>query len=59
MNATTNEARLAGIGSINEAAAVSDVTRLAQYNILNEVPGAIFGIITVVYILGSLLALAH
>jgi len=59
MNATTNEARLAGIGSINQAAAVSDVTRLAQYNMLNELPGAVFGLITVAYIVGSLLALAH
>jgi len=59
MNATTTEARLAGIGSINQAVAVSDVTRLAQYNMLNELPGAIFGLITVAYIVGSLLALAH
>ncbi|MFZ0246077.1 hypothetical protein [Candidatus Binatus sp.] len=59
MNATTTQARLAGIASTNQAAAVSDVTRLAQYNMLNEIPGAIFGIITVVYIVGSLLALAH
>jgi hypothetical protein len=58
MNATTNEARIAGIANANEAAAVSDVTRLAQYNMLNEIPGAIFGIITVVYIVASLLALA-
>jgi len=59
MNATTTQARLVGIASINQAAAVSDVTRLAQYNMLNEIPGAIFGLITVVYIVGSLLALAH
>ena len=59
MNATTNEARLAGIGSINQAADVSDATRLAQYNTLNEIPVAIFGVITVAYIFASLLALAH
>jgi hypothetical protein len=59
MNATTTEPRLTGIASINQAAAASDVTRLAQYNMLNEIPGAIFGVITVVYIVGSLLALAH
>jgi len=59
MNATTTEARLAGIASINEAPAISDVTRLAQYNMLNEIPGAIFGVITLAYIVGSLLALAH
>ena len=59
MNATTKEARIAGIANANEAAAVSDVTRLAQYNMLNEIPGAIFGVITVVYLVGSLLALAR
>jgi hypothetical protein len=59
MNATTTEPKLAGIASINQAAAVSDVTRLAQYNMLNEIPGAIFGVITVVYLVGSLLALAR
>ncbi|HEY9157159.1 hypothetical protein [Candidatus Binatus sp.] len=59
MNATTTEPRLVGIASINQAAAVSDATRIAQYNMLNEIPGAIFGVITVVYIVGSLLALAH
>jgi hypothetical protein len=59
MNATTTEPRLTGIASINQAASVSDVTRLAQYNMLNEIPGAIFGIITVVYLVGSLLALAR
>ena len=58
MNASTTEARLAGIASINQAD-VSDGTRLAQYNMLNEIPVAIFGVITVAYIFASLLALAH
>jgi hypothetical protein len=58
MNASTTEARLAGIASINQAD-VSDGTRLAQYNMLNEIPGAIFGVITVAYIFASLLTLAH
>jgi hypothetical protein len=59
MNAATTEATLTRIGSINETAEVSAPTRLAQYNMLNEIPGAIFGIITVAYIVGSLLSLAH
>jgi len=58
MNASTTEARFAGI-AINQAEEVSAATRLAQYNMLNEIPGAIFGIITVAYIFGSLIALAH
>ena len=47
MNATTNEARFAGIGAV-EQETVSDATRAAQYGILNEADGAIFGLITVV-----------
>jgi hypothetical protein len=58
MNATTSEARFSVIGNTVEAP-ISDEIRLAQYNMLNELPGAIFGIITVAYIVGSLLALAH
>jgi hypothetical protein len=58
MNASTTEARFAGI-AINQVEEVSAATRLAQYNMLNEIPGAIFGIITVAYIFGSLVALAH
>jgi len=58
MNATTTQ-RLAGIASINQAAEVSDATRLAQYSMLNEIPGALFGIITLAYIVGSLFTLAH
>jgi hypothetical protein len=59
MNASTTEARFAGLASINETAEVSAATRLAQYNMLNELPGAIFGLITVAYLVGSLVALAH
>ena len=57
MNATTNEARFAGIGTV-EQEQVSDATRAAQYGILNEAAGAIFGLITVVYIVSSLFSLA-
>jgi hypothetical protein len=59
MNAITTQSKLAGMAAINQANEVSDATRLAQYNMLNEIPGAIFGIITVAYIFSSLLALAH
>lgn len=58
MNATTTE-RFAAIATTNEANEISDGSRLAQYSMLNEIPGAIFGIITIAYIFGSLLALAH
>jgi len=58
MNASTTEATFPGITSLVEAP-VSAELRFAQYSMLNELPGAIFGIITVAYIVGSLLALAH
>ena len=58
MNATTTE-RFAAIATANDTNETSDGRRLAQYSMLNEIPGAIFGIITVAYIFASLLALAH
>jgi hypothetical protein len=57
MNATTTQTF--AIATSNETTEVSDGTRLAQYSMLNELPGAIFGVITVAYIFASLLALAH
>ena len=58
MNASTNEARFAGIGAV-ENEPMREETRAAQYGILNEAAGAIFGLITVVYIVSSLFALVH
>jgi hypothetical protein len=59
MNAITNEAMFTGIGTVVEQEAVSDGMNVAQYNMLNEMPGAVFGIITVLYIVSSLFSLAH
>ncbi|MDO8433131.1 MAG: hypothetical protein Q7S58_12045 [Candidatus Binatus sp.] len=59
MNATINEAGISGIGRIIEATPPSDAVRLAQYNMLNEMPGVIFGVITVAYIVSSLISLVH
>jgi hypothetical protein len=58
MNATINEARLAGLNHTETETTESEGTRLANYNMLNELPVAIFGIITVAYIISSLVALA-
>ena len=58
MNATISQARLTGIG-IAQPAPVSEGTRLAQYNMLNEMPVAVFGIITLAYIVTSLFSLVH
>ncbi len=57
MNATTNEARLAGIANANEAAQSAGI-RLAQNSLLSELPGAVFGLITLGYVVSALLALA-
>ena len=58
MNATTNEARLEGFAAAERQAASTDAVRFAQYAWLNELPGVVFGLITVAYIVTSLLALA-
>jgi hypothetical protein len=58
MNATTNEATLAVLANANEAAESSVGTRLAQNSLLSELPGIVFGVITLGYIVSSLLALA-
>ncbi|MDO8434889.1 MAG: hypothetical protein Q7S58_21020 [Candidatus Binatus sp.] len=59
MNATMNEAGINRIGRMIEATPSSDAVRLAQYNMLNEMPGVIFGAISVAYIVSSLIALVH
>ena len=58
MNATTNEATLSAITSNNEAVEATAGTRLAQNSLLSELPGIVFGLITLGYIVSSLVALA-
>ncbi|HEY9157160.1 hypothetical protein [Candidatus Binatus sp.] len=58
MNATTNEARIAGIANANEAAESTTGVRFAQNSLLSELPGVVFGLITLGYLVSSLLALA-
>jgi hypothetical protein len=57
MNATTNEARLTGITKRAEIEP-TEATRYAQNNLLSELPGLVFGVITLGYIVSSLIALA-
>jgi hypothetical protein len=57
MNATTNEVRLTGINT-NEAVEATAGTRLAQNSLLSELPGIVFGLITLGYVISSLVALA-
>jgi hypothetical protein len=58
MNATTNEARISVLANSNEATEATVGTRLAQNSLLSELPGVVFGLITLGYIVGSLIALA-
>lgn len=58
MNATTNEATLAAIISNNEAVEATAGTRLAQNSLLSELPGIVFGLITLGYVISSLVALS-
>jgi len=56
MNATTNEVRLAVVP--NETTEATAGTRLAQNSLLSELPGIVFGLITLGYVISSLVALA-
>jgi hypothetical protein len=58
MNATTNEPTIAGIANANEAAESTAGVRFAQNSLLSELPGVVFGLITLGYLVSSLLALA-
>ena len=57
MNATTNEATLSAI-TTNAAVEATAGTRLAQNSLLSELPGIVFGLITLGYVISSLVALA-
>ena len=58
MNATTNQATIAVVRNSNEATEATAATRLAQNSLLSELPGIVFGLITLGYIVSSLIALA-
>ena len=57
MNATINEARLAGFTKTIETE-TTETSWHAQNSLLTELPGLVFGVITLGYIVSSLLALA-
>ena len=58
MSVNTKAASVPRIERFAEDKQVSEVTRFAQYTLLDEVPGLIFGLMTVVYIVSSLWSLA-
>jgi len=58
MSVNTKAASAPQIKQFTESQQVSQATQLAQYALLDEVPGLIFGLMTVVYIVSSLWSLA-
>jgi hypothetical protein len=54
----TKAASVPRINRFSEDKQVSETTRIAQYTLLDEIPGLIFGLMTVVYIVSSLCSLA-
>jgi hypothetical protein len=57
MSITTKVASIPRIKRFAEDQQVSEPTRFAQYTVLEEIPGLIFGLMTVVYIVSSLCSL--
>ena len=58
MSINTKAASAPQIKHLAENEQVSQATQFAQYTLLDEVPGLIFGLMTVAYIVSSLWALA-
>jgi hypothetical protein len=58
MSGNTKAASAPQIGPFAENERVSETTQFAQYTLLDEVPGLIFGLMTIVYIVSSLWSLA-
>ena len=54
MSARTNEATIGYIGNDEQT---SEATHLAQYAMLNELPGLVFGFLTIAWIVTSLFSL--
>ena len=57
MSVNTKAASVPRMRRFAENKQVSEATRLAQYTLLDEIPGLIFALMTVVYILSSLCSL--
>lgn len=55
---TTNTVSFAKVDRYNERLESSEATRLSQYSLLSEMPGLVFGVLTLAWIVTSLAALA-
>lgn len=56
MNARINEATISGLTRKNEQ--TSEAINRAQYAMLNELPGIVFGLLSIAWIVTSLMSLA-
>jgi hypothetical protein len=57
MSVNTKAASTPQIKQFTENQQINQATQFAQYTLLDEVPGLIFGLMTVVYIVSSLWSL--
>ena len=58
MNAQANEVRFAGLGMERERETAGESLRNAQFALLSELPGVVFGLLTLTWIVTSLIALS-
>jgi hypothetical protein len=58
MSVNTKAASVPQIKQVAQEQQVSQAKQFAQYTLLDEIPGLIFGLMTLVYIVGSLWSLA-
>ena len=58
MSVNTKAASAPQIRQFAESQQVNQATQFAQYTLLDEIPGLIFGLMTIVYIVSSLWLLA-
>jgi len=58
MSSNSKAASVPQISQFSEDKHVSEETRFAQYTLLDELPGLIFGLMTLAYIVSSLWSLA-
>jgi hypothetical protein len=57
MSVNTKAASVSQIKQFTESQQVNQATQFARYTLLDEIPGLIFGLMTVVYIVSSLWSL--
>jgi hypothetical protein len=57
MSVNTKAASVPQIKQLTETQQVNQATQFAQFTVLDEVPGLIFGLMTIVYIVSSLWSL--